>query len=215
MTTDPNPLATMVSRRAIALARAYQRDEPSATADLARLRRLVPDTDEVAPEAWELVQLPDAMIGEAPDPNVYERAAQYAATAALGLFALHQQSGRDHAMHKSGWENHLGRSLALLRLRRESGIDAKVRALVRADRQVSAVRHLRSLVGLLRSEQIPVDYGDLAASLHQLTRRGGPQAVRIRWMRDYRRPLKNDETVETPTDPPPTDAASTATGDPS
>ena len=49
------------------------------------------------------------------------------------------------------------------------------------------MNHLRGLIQLLRSKEIPLDYVDLAGDLYEFQMPGGAARVRLRWGQDFYR----------------------------
>lgn len=199
MTIPPSPaqpsaadmLSQYVGRTAAALQTGYQADSSDAVATLARLRKVVPTGPHLDPEIWDIFDgMPSELLGRGDDPS----RAEYAAVAALTLFATHQQSRRDAGMHQPGRAHSLGRAIAqLARARDGQGVERRFRALTRAGHVTASLQHLRGLVNQLRNERIPLDYGDLARDLHRLQHPEGLHGVRMRWTRDFHRPLRDDE----------------------
>lgn len=162
-------------------------DAPSTRATLARLRAAVAREPGSVPEIWAVTidGVPGRPRGD--DPSPQERAVHGAMT----LFAVHQQS-RPQPMHLRG----VGLGQAIRRLEttsptRGDGDVSPVRrrfdALASASSATEAVHHLRGIVGQLRSEGIPLDYGALAEDLEALQAPGRAAAVRLRWARQYYR----------------------------
>ena len=110
---------------------------------------------------------------------------EWAAFTALTLFAVHQQS-QSKAMHEN--RTGLGYAIGRLAQRRDSeSIKPRFDALVLTRTTGGLVHHLRSLVTILRDEQIPVDYGRLAQDLASTRDRGGWDRVALAWARDFAR----------------------------
>lgn len=189
----PDTLAEYVGRRAAALQRAYSVDEANAVATLARLRRVVPTGPHLSPDAWEIFEgIPERLVGERDEPS----RAEFAAVAALSLFAVHQQSRRDQGMHQLGRQHSLGRAVARLKAATNSqGVERRFRALTRSSDITAALQHLRGLISQLRAAQIPLDYGALARDLYFVQHPNSLHAVRMRWTRDFHRPTRDDFTT--------------------
>ena len=198
-TSKPRPvdvvgvLSDYVGRRAAGLQAGYQADRPTAVSALARLRRALVANRELDADAWEIFEgMPEPLMGSGDAPS----RAEYAAVAALSLFATHQQSRRDAGMHAPGRDHSLGRAVgALARASQSQGVERRFRALTRTGNVTAAVQHLRGLVTQLRGARIPVDYGALAADLYRLQVPQTGQSVRMRWTRDYHRPGNDSRTA--------------------
>lgn len=210
MTTDPalrrRVLSDFVGRRATQLA-ARQTEDSGAKAVLARLRRAVAVPLDDAPDTWNdfYPGLPEEITGHGDRPGTLE----LAAFRALTLFALHQQS-QSRPMHQPGPEHGLGRAIRRLAdpndtLERQQGVMRRFQALTTAEQSTEIEHHLRGLVQLLRAAEVPMDYGQLAKDLSQITGPYGNQ-VRLRWARDLHAPRrraapKGDAPVVTPAGP--------------
>lgn len=215
----------------------YRQDAPWAVAAVARLRREAGREAHVSPTAWglqHLEKLADLRDERATydlevrtpgtvDPanlsskryvarQVQELREDTAVHLAVTLWALHQQSLRDEAMHQPGWT--LGRSVRRLahgargtcnapaiddaekgdsgqtNSAVEEASEAIRRRFVRvgtaSDSAVLATR-LRELVLLLRSARIPLDYALLADQLLQWQNENQRDTVLRTWGRDFHR----------------------------
>lgn len=165
------------------------RAETAAGADarriLAELRQSAARTFDADPLALQKVlmllepPLSDDELGrgDAPSPS------ELAAYNALTLFAQHMQSARK-PVHTT--ECSFARACGRLQTLSESNsIKPRFDAMQSARDETSHVLHLRSLVTLLRSQELAFDYGNFARDLRSLqypTRRDG---VLLRWGRDY------------------------------
>lgn len=197
--SDVDRMADHVGRTASRLQREYRDDRASAVADLAILRRGVsqgPGAD-VRVTALTIGDLYADSTHLPDEPSSAERAAH----AALTLFAVHQQSRRDRAMHQSGYS--LGRSLRLLGKNvGEGGRDAVRRrftALATAETPDEALHHARGLIQQLRAANIPLDYAQFARDLYWL-QRGGGDRVRRTWGLDFYRVRHPDDDADASVD---------------
>jgi CRISPR system Cascade subunit CasB len=169
-------------------------NESAAKATLAKLRRGISKTPGSMPELWEatLKDLPQELIGKGQDPSYGE----WAVHTALTLFALHQQ-GKDlklQCMNKDG--EFLGISLRKLVSddEEEKRIKRRFDAASTSSSMEEFSHHLRGLIQLLKAKSIPLDYPVLAEDLYWLQLPNVRDSVRLRWGRDFYRPLKSDET---------------------
>lgn len=168
-------------------------------ADLARLRRSLDATPGSDPVVWRIIfgDFPDQPNDEVPNPT------EHAAYISMCLFAIHQQS-KDKHMHRRGRTHCLGRAMRLLAQtgdnEPDSAIVKRFNAIVTADDFDEVVRHLRSYVGLLRSNSIPLDYGLLADDLYQWQDADCRSVVRLRWSRDFSRVPRVPDADAEPTD---------------
>lgn len=213
----------------------YRQDVPAAVATLARLRRAAGRTVHDTPDIWGVDGLEDlAQVWEVQrqsheaDPSgseappellspharhqreVSTRAEEEAVHVAVTLWALHQQSVRDAAMHEFGWG--LGRAVRAL-ARGGSGSAASAdpapepgrtgpRSGSRLDDELSEtlrkrfvrigtstsfdmlVVRLREVVLLLRTARIPLDYARLADQLCRWQNEDLRADVRRGWGRE-------------------------------
>lgn len=185
-------LGELIDERIRGLQQRYLNNVSSAVSDLAALRRASSSPPGADPRVWELTLAGLGTPAGAPDdPTAEERAAH----AALGLYAIHQQS-RVRPMHVPG--RGLGR--ACFELGRKTAAEAAVRrrfqALGTAATFPEAMHHARGLIRQLRSADVPLDYAQFADDLVALQSPSGAQRVRLQWGRDYHRtrPADNDRT---------------------
>ena len=128
-------------------------------------------------------------------------AAEWAVYLALTLYAMHQQ-GNDRPMNCPG--NTLGRAVRQLAERNSAGQDwteasvlRRFNALATADSMPEVSHHLRGMIQLLRREEIPLDYPQLAEDLYQYQFVDGAPNVRLRWGRDlYASPTEKTKENE-------------------
>ncbi|MFJ9388289.1 type I-E CRISPR-associated protein Cse2/CasB [Nocardioides sp. NPDC101246] len=194
--TTTELLTEYVGRRVTGLQSAYQNDSPAAVATLARFRRVTPTSGSLGLDAWEAFGgMPEQIMGRG---DAIGRA-ELAAIAALSFFATHQQSRRDAGMHQPGHRFALGRSIARLAyVTRSAGVERRFRALVRANDIDATLQYLRGLIPQLRGERIPLDYAGLAKDLYLIQLPDGLPGVRLRWTRDFHRPI--GDQADTPTE---------------
>lgn len=167
---------------------ANARHQGPARARMASLRSGVGRLPEDVPLAWGEVAgdvipnfPPQWSYGDAATPE------ERAAFTALTFWALHQQS-QEKPMHagKMEREYNFGRSVGRLSRRAESkSIKSRFDALLLNGHGQSTQHHLRSLIQLLRSHEIPVDYAQLAEDLRDLELPNRRRRVILRWGRGY------------------------------
>ncbi|MEV5433087.1 type I-E CRISPR-associated protein Cse2/CasB [Streptomyces sp. NPDC052701] len=207
----------------------YRRDDAAAVAAVARLRREAGRDLYTSPSSWGLEYLEDlARLREqrrqedrsGSDPSRHlshkirlwqeqrEEREERAVHLAVTLWALHQQSIRDHPMHLAGWS--LGRAVRRLADGKTGVQDEPARPSANdqaADRRMDAnspirtrfvrigtsvdfdmlSRRLREMVLLLRNARIPLDYGLLAEQLYRWQDEASQGSVRRSWGRDFHR----------------------------
>lgn len=186
-------LADHVARRAEDLQARYRHDVADAVAALSILRRGVSKPLGADPR---LIGLTLAGLYEQPGqlPDDRPTEAELAAYAALTLFALHQQSHRDAAMHRLGYS--LGRSARLLGRRLGSDAAARRRftALATATSWDETMHHARGLIQQFRAHSIPLDYAQFSRDLYSLQFPNAADRVRLSWGRDFYRERDPDDS---------------------
>lgn len=185
-----DPLENFVHTQCASLWHGYQADRARAVADLAELRRTVPARGTLSPVSWEFFArapgLPEQPFDTGDDPTRTE----LAAAATLAFYASHQQSRRTTSMHRRGRDNTLG--AAAFRAHRASGtegVERRMQALLRSQSIDAILEHVRALIKLLRDYEIPLDYARLATDLRAAQHPNGLRGVRVRWSRDFYRPV--------------------------
>lgn len=117
--------------------------------------------------------------GDLPSPS--ERAAHLA----LSFFAVHIQSARK-PVHLE--EQSFATACGMLVARSDSeSLKPRFDAMVLASDPTARVIHMRSLIALLRGQELGFDYGGLAADLRSLERPDRRNRVLMRWGRDFAR----------------------------
>jgi CRISPR system Cascade subunit CasB len=172
--------------------------QPEAVSALARLRRGIGRTPGFDFTLERYVQVPGHLLGYQPDDDAEATDAEHAVHDAVTLYALHQQSRRER-MHAEG----RGLGQALAELVRKSGGPEGVRrrfaALGTASTYHESIYHLRSLITMLREQQIPLDYGLLADDLKTLRGPTGRPKVQAIWGREFfRSQTSTDEDTPAP-----------------
>lgn len=188
-----------VDKRATDLYTGLQRNNGSAIAALAKLRRAAASEIGEDPAAWQVAFLGFAHPDGDWDTPTYDEQAVYLA---LTLYALHQQA-KNESMHQDGPS--LGTALRQLATidgadNPSESVTRRFNALVTADTALESRWHLRSLVGQLRAHGIRLDYGRLADDLAALAGRqrrhessgAGRRRVQLTWSRDFSRTPKLD-----------------------
>ncbi|MBB4933309.1 CRISPR system Cascade subunit CasB [Lipingzhangella halophila] len=199
-----------VDRRVGSLQGGYIADTSSAVSALAQLRGGAGKLPHDTPELWGLT----CDIADYTRPGWSEEDEKQADTAvhiALTLYALHQQSHREHRMHQRPSRNNgrprnhdVGRAVRALMSGPE--IDEPLRQrLVQAGKATSVATlafRLRGIVQLLRRDAIPLDYGLLADHLFMWQRPGGRGRVRAAWGRGFtaHRPAPSGDPADTDSD---------------
>lgn len=159
-------------------------------AALANLRR------GVGREPGELPQLFGTILYEMPEDFLSQNGnatkEEWVCYISLTLYALHQQghNGENQEMHtreKIG----IGKAMYRLALSYEGDPNAEQRMLQRLKTLVTAVDmkelsyHLRGIIQLLKSRDIPLNYEILAEDLYELQFPEGKNRVSLRWGQDF------------------------------
>lgn len=136
----------------------------------------------------------EKLAGKTDEPSPSEQAA----FAALTLFGLHMQSATK-PMHTA--EVSFARACGKLYATGTSdSIKSRVDAMLLARDEKSRLLQIRSLVSLLRSKELPCDYGKLASDLRALMNPKRRPGVQLRWGRDFANgSFQTESTSETTT----------------
>ena len=161
-------------------------DLGSSKAQLAQLRRGVGKRAGELPELWGIFlrNMPEELMGKEGRPSY----AEWAIYTALTLFALHQQ-GHSEPMHAEGEENRLGRAVKKLAHgeEEEENVRRKFSITARSDDMEELSYHLKTLVRMLGSNDIKLDYEDLAKDLYRFQFENDADQVRLKWGQDFYR----------------------------
>ncbi|MEW2417481.1 type I-E CRISPR-associated protein Cse2/CasB [Streptomyces sp. NPDC046866] len=209
------PVRQAVSQRIRTLQHDYRNDSSQAVQTLARLRRGIGRQATEMPDLWGLVGMEQFYAAQPPGrrPSQAEvLRAERATHVAVTLWALHQQSNRTKRMHV---EDGASLGTAVRRLMSGTDSDEPIRKrLLRAGTATTfdvLAQRLRELVVLLRTSEIPLDYGLLAEHLEQWQRPGGAPQVRQAWGRSFHAyRIPNADPEQSASQSPP-DADDTAT----
>lgn len=173
----------------------HESNEHLLRADMANLRRGIGKKPGELPELWGLLfrDFPEALMSTSGEPTW----AEWAVSGALTLYALHRQGARQD-VHAEGQRLGLSvRRLAGGDEERLKAVQRRFNAFATARSMPECMHHLRGLVQLLRSEDIPLDYVELAGDLYEYQTPDGASRVRLRWGQDfYRNIYKNEEGVD-------------------
>jgi CRISPR system Cascade subunit CasB len=177
--------------------------QPEAVSALARLRRGIGRAPGFDFTLERYLQVPENLLGRRPADDAEATDAEHAVHDAVTLYALHQQSCRER-MHADG--RGLGQALSDLvrKTAGPEGVRRRFAALGTASTYHESIYHLRSLVTMLRGQQIPLDYGLLADDLKTLRRPAddrrpaGRTEIQAIWGREFFRSRPGTD-VDTPT----------------
>ncbi|WP_241157600.1 type I-E CRISPR-associated protein Cse2/CasB [Schaalia sp. ZJ1691] len=170
----------------------YINDRADGKAKVAQLRQAVTSDPGTNPQIWALTTVADPYAhGDKPTPE------EYAVHTAMTLYAVHQQS-----RHRQMYVEKIGLGAAARRLvpfgEEESALGKRFTALVTSSTFAELRYHLRSFISLLRSEEIPLDYGMLAEDLMEFQYPGRAKKIRLCWSRQFALvpPQNNSQAVE-------------------
>lgn len=164
-------------------------------AELAELRRGIGKMPGELPQLWGsfLLDLPEEL-----EKDVRDRAkptyAEWAIYTALTLYALHQQ-GRSETVNSDDGALRLGGAVKKLvhSPDDEERVMRRFSAMATSSEPAELANHLRSVVQLLKSENIKLDYADLAKDLYFYQMPNQRNNVRLKWGRDYYREENKDD----------------------
>lgn len=154
-------------------------------AELARLRRGIGKLPGSMPELWNITMkdLPEILVGKDEKPSYGE----WAVYTTLTLFALHQQ-GKDlksQCMNQEGM--FLGKAVRTLiqTSEDENRVKRRFDAAATSNSMEEIAHHLRGLIQLLKSENIPLDYPKLTEDLYRFQFPEARDNVRLMWGREF------------------------------
>ena len=161
-------------------------NDSAARATLAKLRRGIGHNPGELPEIWGeyLLGMPEELLGRGSEISC----AEWAVYTSLTFFAFHQQ-GKDRKsqpMHCAGIS--LGTAAARLIHKEDEDrerISRRFYPAATATDMIELNHHLRGLVSLLRSEDIPLDYARLASDLFLFQSPDFADSIRLRWGEDF------------------------------
>lgn len=187
MKSFEDQVAAFTARKLNALE--YYSETGKGKGDLATLRRGVGKKPGEIPQLWALF-LED--FPEELDQSKFTRqAAENAVYQALTLYAFHQQgkSPKTENMHRKGEKRRNSLGLAARKLaKNDEDMDrilTRLNCVIHADNLDEMSVHLRSLISLLRSSDIPLDYANLARDLFRYQYPAKRDQVRLDWARDF------------------------------
>lgn len=156
-------------------------------AALANLRRGVGRVPGDLPELWGsfLLGMPQELQSTSGEPT----RAEWSIYLALTLYAMHQQGNElpEKSMNKEGvkFGSAVHRLVDPEDQPEKNGVFRRFNALATASSIREVSQHLRGMIQLLRANDIPLDYPQLAADLYNLQFPDSSARVRLRWGQDY------------------------------
>jgi len=175
----------------------FHQDESSwSRAALAKLRRGVGKELGEIPEILEYVLLD--LPGEVVESERDTERAEIAIYTALTMFAVHQQ-GKEQFMGKEEQEDKQRQSFGqAVRILTNANSDHEKAIKRRFDKVLSSYDlkelsvHARSIIGLLKAANIPLDYAAFAEDLFWFQNSDFKRSVILKWTQDYFRYNKKD-----------------------
>lgn len=169
-----------------------QRGERSFRGILANLRRGVGHAPGEMPQLWGffLDKIPEKWMGDQ-EPSKEE----WAVYTAITLFALHQQGKNPETEWMNQPDAALGKSVAKLigSADDEERVSRRFHTLATASSMEELSHYLRTMVQLLRGQNIPLDYPALAEDLYWYQRPEHQAHIRLRWGQDFYRRTKLEQ----------------------
>ncbi|MDO4564490.1 MAG: type I-E CRISPR-associated protein Cse2/CasB [Clostridia bacterium] len=166
--------------------------ESATRAALANLRRGIGREPGSIPELWGLTL--EGMPAELYSQNGVPTRGEWAVYIALTMFALHQQ-GKDLKRSPMNCKDiSLGRAVRkLVEGDDEKRVKRRFDKVVTADSPQELSHHLRGLVQLFKSKDIPLDYAQLSADLFLFQFESPRDTVRLRWAQDFYRYVGDEQ----------------------
>ncbi len=195
MSVTTNDVRSYVKKKLFLL---RERGDNSIAAELAKLRRGVGCAPGEIPELWGyfLEDMPEEMLSVNGAPTF----AEWACYTALTLFALHQQGSDIKTGCVNAEDMPLGKAIRLLAPNEDElpAVRRRFNSMATSDDIAEAAGHLRGLVQLLRSKNIPLDYPALAADLYDFQFSDRLPRVRLRWGEQFYRAVgkKSDDNKQ-------------------
>lgn len=172
-------------------------NETFARAQLAQLRRGIGRRPGDMPELWGILfkDMPQELMAQYGEPTY----AEWATYTALTMYALHQQgrSIADNNMHRQ--DVSLGKALARLIVNDDDKdgrerIAKRLNAFATAYDMTEAAYYLRGLIQFLRTNDVGLDYVQLALDLYKFQFPERAPGVRLKWGQDFYMAAVNDNT---------------------
>lgn len=194
---DISPAGDIKSRVRSVISGQLQGQGAWAVASRAQLRSALRREVGSVPAIWSLTLADDSEQSCGDEPTRGERAVH----AALTLWAFHQGS-HTAQMHRE-WKRERSIGAAVRQLAQqdrgsrerdeEHPVYKRLCAMIAAPTFDSLTTHARGLIGLLKSHEIPMDYGRFAADLFKWQNPSRRSEVLRAWGRDFaRRPTKEE-----------------------
>lgn len=192
MNNTDKVLRGYVAKRLSALSQ--HRESPAVTAQLAELRRGIGKKPGELPQLWGsfLLDMPEELLGKGDEPSK----AEWAVYITLTMYALHQQ-GKAEPVYQAGDEHRLGRAVGRMVQNEDDRerVAKRFASLALAEDMSGLAHHLRGIIQLLKAQDIPLDYIDLAGDIFWFQTTVA-DSVRLKWGRDFYWQNNNREDME-------------------
>ena len=159
-------------------------EKPYSVAARAKLRQSIGKPLDSVPNVWDIILSSDDDLGKNATESMYT---------AIGLYALHRQ-GKPESMNEKG----IGFGKAIAGLARgdeekQKSVTRKFNAVATSTGFSELAHHARSLVQMLKSENIKMDYPRFACDLYAFQFPEGAGKLRLRWGEEFYQTLYKNE----------------------
>ena len=184
MAEDAKQVSAFVKHKIIKLKE--NQNDAATRAMLAKLRRGIGKTPGSMPELWEVTMegMPEALYRKGGEPTRGE----WAVHTALTLYALHQQ-GKD-LQKKWMHQDDVTLGTALRKLinndeEQEKRVKRRFDTAATSESLPEFAHHLRGVIQILKTQDIPLDYALLAKDLYWFQVQEARDGIKLNWGRDF------------------------------
>lgn len=193
MSAKPHDLAAKYVWQKINALRTSSNDA-KVRAMLARFRHCIGEKPGAEPDVWAYTigDLPEELQTKSMEPTK----AEWAIHIAMTLFAMHQQGSniQSDCMYREKYT--LGKAIRLLADSKgeggEEAVKRRFNATVTSESIEEFAHHLRSMIQLLKTVSIPLDYEQLTRELVLFQNPDNRDGLRLRWGQDFYRSSSKD-----------------------
>lgn len=184
MAEDAKQVSAFVKHKIIKLKE--NQNDAATRAMMAKLRRGIGKTPGSMPELWEVTMegMPEALYRKGGEPTRGE----WAVHTALTLYALHQQ-GKD-LQKKWMHQDDVTLGTALRKLinndeEQEKRVKRRFDTAATSESLPEFAHHLRGVIQILKTQDIPLDYALLAKDLYWFQVQEARDGIKLNWGRDF------------------------------
>lgn len=165
-------------------------------AALAKLRKGAGKDITESLESWELVfsDLPEQLKGTDSKVGFHPSEAERAIHTALTTYAVHMQS-KSQSMSIEGRSFAVGARILMLKQDSE-GVKRRFDSMITASDVTEFAYHARSMVQMMRQEDLGFDYPEFARDLYYLQLPNGSRNILIKWGEDFYTKAKEENENE-------------------